>query len=197
MIFDPMPPVHVYPYDMFEMTEHQTDNDHECWCEPRIVIVPPDHQFAKEKNTTRVFYHTSTPWKRDWEKEATTEEIEGAVSIKRLLRSIPEPPKGGWDSIELSEGVAALIEDITKNGWHLPIPPVCPPKTNTRTNELMELMRVMREICITTVIPSFLVDPQAHIVGYPGHFHCMDCKERVENCKCDNDDSDSDLLSTM
>lgn len=186
MIYDPMPTVHVYPHDMFEMTGHETEGDHECWCEPRVVIVPPDHRFAKERNTTRVFYHTELPYKNDWKRDASKAEVKAAPSIKRFLRSIPEPPAGGWGPIELREGIVDLIDDVTKNGWELP-PPVekeSPQVTLFRSllESLVESKRYTGEI---------VVFPQEHMFLGNGTFICADCRKRVEDCKCDDIDDDN------
>jgi hypothetical protein len=108
MFFDPMPIVHVYPHDMWGETGHTTDDSHECWCEPRVAIVPPGHQFSKEDNTTRVFYHSSYVHKHDWQHEASAEEIKLAIPINKLLRSITSPPKNNPRLAAITELLAFI-----------------------------------------------------------------------------------------
>jgi len=193
MIFDPMPTVHVYPHDLRNRTEHETDDEHECWCEPRIAIVPPGHQFSKENNTTRVFYHSQYARKSDAELNMPTKELMMQGRIKQALRGIEEPPPGGWDTVELAEGVNRLVTDVLTNGWKEPEPPK-PPVQSTALMKLGELQSIHDFFMRHGFNPDFIIDPRSRIAGRPGDFHCMDCHKRVEDCKCDEDDDDDDLL---
>ena len=185
MIYDPMPSVHVYPYDMFMGTSHCTDDEHECWCEPRIAIVPPEHDFAKEKHATRVFYHTEIAHKGDWTIHAPDKEVSVAPKIYKLLRSIPEPPEGGWDQTELAEGVERLISDVLENGWQEAAPPKQPsPPPNWPFTK-------------PTVLTEYELR-KAGLFGKPGTYRCMKCLQYIQNCTCpENDDDDEQLPGSV
>lgn len=212
MIFDPMPIVHVFPYDMFGHTEHQTDNEHECWCEPRTAIVPAGHQFAKEDHATRVFYHSNVARKSDMEDNMLAKERRYLVAIRKLLRSIPEPPAGGWDPVELTEGIDRLVQDVLTNGWRdktVTTALVAPPMEGQPTLGLLFPhtydsihlqglrglhQQLMRQFGLEPPTPPTDDAVLKHfgLMGKPGEFRCTDCHKLVQDCTCDDDDDGND-----
>lgn len=199
MFFDPLPIVHIYPNNPFGFTGHETENGHECWCEPRIAIVPKDHQFAKENHETRIVYHNpNLISKGDDEYNLPPKHVQGNLAARKLLRSIAEPPEGGWGAIELSEGLDRLVVDVFKNGWSAPQPQkLLPPaainvtidelhvEVDGKTQKLPDSDRPIMERLQNFFDINYLVDPMSSP-------HCQNCGQPFENCGCDDDDNDDD-----
>lgn len=202
MYFDnELPVVHIYPHNVAGNTEHQTDDGHECWCEPRVVIVPPGHKFAMEKSRTRVVYHSNYATHADQRADMPIAELLYSMTSNRILRAVPEPPAGGYEPILIAERIDALVADVLTNGWEQapePVPAVEPTPTQHAAPMVYvgilglspEVLQRLREM-YGGVSDVFDTTPTVEPT-----LTCADCGLSFEDCTCDEDDDDEYDSST-